>query len=620
MKLGKIAFGLLAITITALFVAACGGAATPQPASAPQQQAAPAAAPAQAPAPQQQAAPAQPQAPAQPAPAAPAAPVQSGAPLPVPTVAIAAVAQERRPAPTPTGQQAIPGGILVPLAGFDLGHTDPHRNTSVAELSYMTHIYPGILQYSTETWVDVVPDLATSWEVDSSGKVYTFKVRDGVTYSDGTAVSSEDMAYSLNRMVERPNDIAMPRSGCIRGFMDGAQAVDPATLQVSLKDPAVGFLGCVASPWISIPPKSILEEVDTGADPGRQLELDEVIGAGPFILKNYQRGISFEVERNASYYDQPFPYLDGVRHVIVTDPSSRVAAFRTGHAHKEAVFPAFGADDDIAIREQMGDRLFVSETVGFGVGGIHINLRNAPFDDVRVRQALQLATDREAMIELIHPAGGEPQCYYPCIFDWIYTVEDYMQIPGFRFDQKAEDIEEAKRLLAEAGYPDGFDATITFRKVGPYPDYSAIVAQQWKEIGIDLTLRPMESAAGFAAYQQGDFEINWQGTGLNFLDPDAANDLLWLPTAGRNYQGWENAEFIALFNEEKQEVDQSKRGELLRQMTDILLQDVPYIPGTQGIGFHLQYSCVKDYTQPRALGQNNYRFDRVWLDQEEPCR
>ena len=71
----------------------------------------------------------------------------------------------------------------------------------------------------------------------------------------------------------------------------------------------------------------------------------------------------------------------------------------------------------------------------------------------------------------------------------------------------------------------------------------------------------MESAAGFAAYQQGDFEVNWQGTGLNFLDPDAANDLLWLPTAGRNYQGWENADFIALFNEEKQEVDQGKRGE-----------------------------------------------------------
>ena len=94
-------------------------------------------------------------------------------------------------------------------------------------------------------------------------------------------------------------------------------------------------------------PKSILEEIDSGDDPGREPELEEVMGAGPFILKDYQRGISFEVERNERYYDQPFPYLDGVRHVIVTDPSSRVAAFRTGHVHKEAVFPAFGADDDL---------------------------------------------------------------------------------------------------------------------------------------------------------------------------------------------------------------------------------------------------------------------------------
>ena len=119
----------------------------------------------------------------------------------------------------------------------------------------MAHIFPGILQYDTTTWVDIAPDLATSWEVDSTGKVYTFKVREGVTYSDGSSVSAEDMSYALNRMIERPNDIAMPRSGCIRGFMENAQAIDPTTLQVNLKDPAVGFLGCVASPWISIPPQ-----------------------------------------------------------------------------------------------------------------------------------------------------------------------------------------------------------------------------------------------------------------------------------------------------------------------------------------------------------------------------
>ena len=617
MKLTKLSFGLLGIALVALLIAACGGAA-PQAAPAAPQQVAPAQAPASAPA-QAPAAPAQPAAPAPAAPAQPAA-APAMAPAAVPSVAIAAVAQQRRPDPTPTGQQAIPGGILIPLAGFDLGHTDPHRNTSVAELSYMAHIFPGILQYNTTTWVDIAPDLANSWEVDSTGKVYTFKVREGVTYSDGSPVSAEDMSYALNRMVERPNDIAMPRSGCIRGFMENAQAIDPTTLQVNLKDPSVGFLGCVSSPWISIPPKFILEELDSGDDPGREPELNEIIGAGPFILKDYQRGISFEVERNELYYDQPFPYLDGVRHVIVTDPSSRVAAFRTGNVHKEAVFPGFGADDDLAIREQMGDRLFSTETVGFGVGGVHINLRNAPFDDVRVRKAMQLAVDREAMIELIHPAGGQVQCYYPCIFDWIYSVEEYMQFPGFRFDQHAEDVEEAKRLLAEAGFPDGFETTITFRKVGSYPDFSAIIAQHWKEIGIDTTLRSMESAAGFAAYQQGDFEINWQGTGLNFLDPDAANDLLWLPTAGRNYQGWENAKFLELFDQEKQEVNQDKRGDLLRQMTDILLDEVPYIPGTQGIGYHLQYDCVKDYTHPRALDQNNYRFDRVWLDQEAPCR
>ena len=132
----------------------------------------------------------------------------------------------------------------------------------------------------------------------------------------------------------------------------------PTNLQVNLKGPGRSASSAVSLLlWISIPPpKSILEEIDSGGDPGRELELDEVMGAGPFILKNYQRGISFEVERNENYYDQPRPYLDGVRHVVVTDPSSRVAAFRTGNVHKEAVFPGFGADDDLAIRKQMGDQ------------------------------------------------------------------------------------------------------------------------------------------------------------------------------------------------------------------------------------------------------------------------
>ena len=111
-----------------------------------------------------------------------------------------------------------------------------------------------------------------------------------------------------------------------------------------------------------------------------------------------------------------------------------------------------------------------------------------------------------------------------------------------------------------------------------------------------------------------------QGTGLNFLDPDAANSLLWLPNSGRNYQGWENAEFLDLSEQQSRELDQAKRGALLKRMSDILLEDVMYLPTTGGTGFHIQWRCVKGYTQPSALGQNTYRHDRTWLDNEEPCR
>jgi len=559
---------------------------------------------------------------AAPAAAAPAATAVAAAAVATPTQVAEVIAVGSRPTPVPSGDTIATGGTLIPLAGFDIGHMDAHRNSSVAELSYMILIHPSIMQYDTRTWSDIAPDLADSWSVNSAGDTYTFNVRDGVAYSDGSLVTAADMAYTLNRFIELPNSITSPRSGCIRGFMKegGAKAVDASTLEVALTSPAIAFLGCLSSPWISIQQKAVLYDIDHGADPGREPTQDEVIGAGPYTFKEYRRGISWEVERNPNYYDDPRPYLDGVKYVIITDPSTRVAAFRTGQVHMEAIYPGFGADDDIAIREALAGQLTTTLTRGFGVTGVHINMRNAPFDDARVRQAMNLAMDREAMIDVLSPNGGQVACYYPCVFDWIYGYEDYAKIPGFRFDKKAEDIAAAQALMAATGLADEIDITLTFRGVGSYPDIAAVVLQQWKSIGFNIELRQMESAAGFAAYQQGDFEIAVQGTGLNFLDPDAANDLLYLPTAGRNYSGpWVNDDFMALFDKGKMETDQAKRGEIYRQMTDILLVDVPYTPTTGGTGFFIQWECVRGYTAPDSLGQNNYRHDRTWLGDGEPC-
>ena len=530
--------------------------------------------------------------------------------------------QPARATPTPTGEQVQTGGQLISLSGFDIGHTDQHRNSSVAELMFFTLIHPSIYQYDTRTWVDIAPDLADSWELNDSGDQYTFSVRDGVQFSDGQAVTAGDMAYSLNRSIALPNGIGMPRWGCIRGFMepDGATAVDEDTLTVQLKAPAVAFLGCLASPWIMVQKESLLRDIDEGADPGREPDLDEIIGAGPFKLVEYRRGISWDVEKNPTYYDQPRPYLDTMRYVLITDPSARVAAFRTGAAYMEAIFPGFGSDDDLAIREELGDRLTITETVGFGVTGVHINLREKPFDDIRVRMAMNLAMDRQEMVKVLSPTGGDVLCYYPCIFDWIYDEDDYRQWPGWNPDTKEADIAQAQQLMADAGLSGGLDFTLSFRSVGNYPDIAAILLDQWKEIGMNVELRQYESAAGWAAYQAYDFTAAVQGTGLNFLDPDAANDLLYLPTAGRMYQGWNNDEFNELFEMEKGEVDRAVRAQHLKRMSDILVEEVHYLPTTGGLGHYLQWQCVKGYTAPEALGQNNYRHDRTWLADEAPCR
>jgi peptide/nickel transport system substrate-binding protein len=201
------------------------------------------------------------------------------------------------------------------------------------------------------------------------------------------------------------------------------------------------------------------------------------------------------------------------------------------------------------------------------------------------------------------------------------SEEELLEVPGFRqtADGKKDprDIQMAKDLLAEAGYPDGFDATITVRQTGIYADQAALLKDQFRELSINITTRPLESTAGLAAFLALDFEMGIQGTGFAFHDPDQILAGLYLPRGARNYPGWEHPKIIELYDQQAQATDQLKRGEIISEIEQILLYEDNHWVGLLWDNFGWPVSKqIQDFYLPPTVASTGMMWERIWLDDE----
>ena len=233
----------------------------------------------------------------------------------------------------------------------------------------------------------------------------------------------------------------------------------------------------------------------------------QTVGTGPFKLKNYVRGSVIELERNPHYWKKGLPYLDGIKYFIITDDGARAKAIRSGRVDVELRFLSPGEVD--GIKGQMGDKVVVAAPRNIGAFGVTINVDKQPFDDERVRQALSLAIDRYDMAKTLSPitnldtVGGLTHPDTP----WGLSSEELQALPGFGRDHAAN-LQEAKRLLAEAGFPNGFKTVLTNRNVKlPYIDLAVYIISAWKKIGVEAEHRVEESASWSKTRVNRDFEL-----------------------------------------------------------------------------------------------------------------
>ena len=543
-----------------------------------------------------------------------AQPTAAATPPPAPMTEPTSVPQAQ-PEATPEPEAVGKSGGVVPMQKHAAPRRiDPHPSGSGIDISEASLLYNGLVKYNDIGDVkQIIGDLATHWDVSDDGKTYTFIIPEGVQWTDGTPLTAADVVFSLDRMVQEGEN--RPRAGALRTYYTSSEAIDPQSIAVNLKFPAAAFLPALGIDYMKIVPKHVVE---AGTEIG---DVAPQVGSGPYEMVDYRKGDSIEYKRNENYFKDGLPLLDGIIKYVITDKGRTKAAFETKQLLMGTVgFTGMNVQDYLNLQESAGDHLTVHFMNDFLAIGLMLNTTIPPYDNPKVRRALFLAVDRQAQVDAFGFGKGSIHGPLPSWLWFGVPEEELLEVPGFRqtADGKKDpqDLEMAKQLLAEAGYPDGFDATITVRQTGIYADQAALLKDQFREIGIDITTRPMESTAGIAAFLALDFEMGIQGTGFAFHDPDQILAGLYLPRGARNYPGWEHPKITQLYDQQARATDQTKRAEIISEIEQILLYEDNHWIGLLWDNFGWPVSKqIQDFYVPSTVASTGLMWERIWLDQ-----
>jgi peptide/nickel transport system substrate-binding protein len=577
-----------------------------------------------------------------PPPAATSAPAAAAAPAATAVVAAAApaaaVAATPRPAPfaatpAPVAQAAAtpaPAAVVAPK-GKRGGVIPIHNAGNVAHwsmwecgsggtcMTMVDSVYNGLVQYNGETEDpnDIRGDLATSWKLSPDGLSYVFNLHQKARWHDGKPVTADDVVWSLNAMVDK--DPPKPRAGQISPYYESSRAVDASTVEVKMKFQAAAFLPFLATEFMKILPKHQFEP-GLAKDKTFMKKQENVLGSGPFKIVEHKKDVSIEYVRNDNYFKEGLPYFDGMKYFIINDNSTAIAAYKSG----QVLMTSF-ANSNFNVREAqaLGKDMEGKGRV-FSVGpalwaGMLINTKAEPFTDVKVRRALNLVLQRQAFVETFgagqYPIGA---AFPPDA--WFYKTDaEVKQLPAVRAAaggaKHPDDIAEAKRLLAEAGYANGFDTAILAANFLGFPDMAQVAADQLKRfLNINATVQPAEPAAGYARYEAGDWKLGFHGSGFLIQDPDAIISGTYLKTGERNYSRWEPPEVRELFEAQARATDPAKRKAILLEMADYLMNVDSHIVVTHWSMLHPFVSNqIKNYHAPNVFPAHSTK-EHLWFE------
>ena len=495
------------------------------------------------------------------------------------------------------GAASTGGKVLSVQIGPNLETLDPALNSAVDGGNMILHTFECLLTVDEEG--KLAPGQAESWEVSEDGLTWTFHLRDGLKWSDGSDLTANDFVYSWQRVCD-PNTAA-PYAETVLSMVEGYEeaiagditklnvvAVDDKTLEVHLSS-VCSYFGSLAAFATLSPVQQATIEANGDA---WAVDASTYISNGSFYISEWVPGSYIMCTKNPNYWNADAVKLDAIKFNLIEDANASYSAYQTG----EVLFIKDVPTEEIPSLE--GNPEFYVDPI-IGTYYLSLNTQKAPFDDANVRKALSLAIDRE------YVAGTLMQGTYSAASN--FMGPGWIDTDGSQFMDNANggqpyiditnheaNVEEAKRLLAEAGYPDGegFPAiTYSTNDAGYHKVVAEYLQQAWAELGITLDVDIVEWASFTPMRRNGDYEASRNGWVGDYSDPSNMLDLLY-STNGNNDGKFNNAEYDAAMDISRTTLDAAERSEALHKAEDILMDQAGCVPVAYYNDFWLQSSKI----------------------------
>ena len=507
------------------------------------------------------------------------------------------------------------GGVLQILHlgnGAEPKALDPHVVTGVTEHNIISALLEGLVTEDPKT-LEPQPGAAESWTVSDDGTVYTFALRSNGKWSNGDTVTAHDFVFSFERMLAPGlsaeyaemlfvmKNAAAFHEGTITDFSQvGVRAVNDHTLEITLNAGTPYFLSMLIHySWYPVHKPTILKH-------GKMDELHtpwtrpgNYVGNGVFVLDTWEVNKEIVVKKNPLHWDAKIVRLEAIHFHAIEKALTEERAFRAGDLHVTGTVPL---DKIEKYQQKSPELLMVSPYIGTYY--YLFNVEQPPLDDVRVRKALSMSIDRATICTYVLKAGQLPAYHFVPPDTGVYTSQARVTY----------DIAAAKKLLAEAGYPDGegfpgfellYNTNESHRKI------AEVIQQMWqKNLNINVVLKNQEWKVYLDSTQQGDFQVARAGWIGDYVDPNTFLDL-WITGGGNNRTRWSNSDYDNFIATAAATSDAAVRFNAFQKAETILLDELPIMPIYLYVSLSLIQPGVRGW-HPTLLDHLPYKY--VYLE------
>jgi len=448
---------------------------------------------------------------------------------------------------------ALAAGTLKVARHQDSTTLDPILTIQNADIWVMNNMNALLVRVNREA-TDVEPDLAESWTISNDGLVYTFNLRDGLKFSDGSALTPADVKFSLERLRDREDSIM----GGMFSVIKSIDTPDDRTVVITLNQPSAPFLAGLAMFSAAILPASAVNE--RGDEFG-----NSPVGAGAFMLDEWQRGQYLRLKKNPNYWEADRVQLDGVEWVYVPNDNTRILKLQAGEVDA-AIFIPFSRVAELQSNPDINVHLDPSSRMDH----ILVNHAHKPLDDLNVRRALYHALDRQAIVDAVTFGHGKVANSFIPAGAMFYNPDN----PDYAYD-----VEKAKALLSEAGVDDLSLKFLLTAGDSVQDQIGVIVQDQLGKVGVKVDLVKQEEGQQWESTVAGDYDISVNYWTNDIIDPDQKSTFcVYGDDENKSYYtSYKNPKVTELVEQGRVTLDRNKRKEIYYDIQRIAKEDVHWI-------------------------------------------